>query len=64
MARTKPKPPAQERRDTGLPVKRLSVDMPGGLHRRFKAACAAAGLAMGEQVVLAIGKRVAELEKK
>jgi hypothetical protein len=38
---TTPKPPR-----LAEPIKRLSIDMPQSLHRRFKGACARSGLAM------------------
>jgi hypothetical protein len=38
--------------------------MPFALHRRFKSVCAAAGLTMVEQVLVAIEERAAELERK
>jgi hypothetical protein len=47
-----------------IATKRLSIDMPVALHRRFKSVCAAAGLIMVEQVLVAIEERAAELERK
>jgi hypothetical protein len=53
---TKP-PPIEE------PTKRLSIDMPQSLHRRFKSACARSGLAMIDEVMALIKSRTAELER-
>jgi hypothetical protein len=44
-------------------VKRLSIDMPVSLHRRFKVACAATDKVMVEEVLAFIERRTAELEK-
>jgi hypothetical protein len=41
----------------------LSIDMPVSLHRRFKAACAAADKLMVEEVLALIERRTAELER-
>jgi ParG len=55
---TTPKPPR-----LAEPIKRLSIDMPQSLHRRFKGACARSGLAMIDEVMVLIENRTAELEK-
>lgn len=44
------------------PTKRLSLDLPEELHRRFKAACAATGRKMGAELASFIEARTAELE--
>jgi hypothetical protein len=44
-------------------LKRLSIDMPVGLHRRFKVACAATDRIMVEEVLGFIERRTAELEQ-
>ena len=49
---------------TKVPVrmKRLSIDMPASLHRRFKLACVSAEKLMVEEVLAFIERRTAELE--
>jgi hypothetical protein len=44
-------------------LKRLSIDMPATLHRRFKVACVATDKVMVEEVLAFIKRRTAELEK-
>jgi len=44
-------------------LKRLSIDMPASLHRRFKLACVATDKLMVEEVLTFIKRRTAELEK-
>lgn len=44
------------------PTKRLSLDMPEDMHRRFKAACAATGRKMAAELLAFIEARTAELE--
>jgi hypothetical protein len=44
------------------PMKRLSIDMPASLHRRFKLACTAADKVMVAEVLAFIERRTAELE--
>lgn len=46
------------------PMKRLSIDMPENMHRRFKAACAATGRKMAAELLTFIETRTAELEAK
>jgi hypothetical protein len=43
-------------------VKRLSIDMPMSMHRRFKLACVAADKLMVEEVLAFIERRTVELE--
>lgn len=45
------------------PTKRLSIDLPQSLHRRFKTACAKADKKMNDEVENFIKRRTAELEK-
>jgi hypothetical protein len=44
------------------PVKRLSLDLPAGMHRRFKTACSATGRKMAGELQDYIARRTAELE--
>jgi hypothetical protein len=44
------------------PVKRLSLDLPEGMHRRFKTACSATGRKMAQELQDFIARRTAELE--
>jgi hypothetical protein len=44
-------------------MKRLSIDMPVNLHRRFKRACTAAEKVMVAEVPAFIERRTAELER-
>lgn len=62
-----PRPEAAPRAQAGAagaggPSKRLSLDLPEELHRRFKAACAATGRKMGAELAVFIEARTAELE--
>jgi len=73
-----PRPPtpeeidAFERRGSGhdrpaLPVeptKRLSLDLPASLHRRFKTACSATGRKMVGEIEAFIERRAGELEEE
>jgi len=45
------------------PTKRLSIDLPQSLHRRFKTACAKTDKKMIDEVESFIKRRTAELEK-
>jgi hypothetical protein len=45
-----------------MPTKRLFVDMPKSLHRRFKAACIKTNKGMPAEIVALIERRIAELE--
>lgn len=45
-------------------IKRLSIDLPEETHRRFKAACAASGRKMAEELIAFIDRRTEELERK
>lgn len=45
------------------PTKRLSIDLPQSLHRRFKTACAKADKVMNDEVESFIKRRTTELEK-
>jgi hypothetical protein len=66
-----PKPDKRESAKTGEgkaaekaePTKRLSIDLPQSLHRRFKTACAKADRVMNDEVESFIRRRTAELER-
>ena len=45
------------------PTRRLSIDLPEGLHRRFKTACSRRDKKMLAEVTNFITRRTAELEK-
>jgi hypothetical protein len=57
--------PRSSRRQRGqVPsMRRLSIDMPASLHRRFKLACTAADKVMVAEVLAFIERRTAELER-
>lgn len=59
-----PRPEAAPRAQAGAggATRRLSLDLPEELHRRFKAACAANGRKMGAELAIFIEARTAELE--
>lgn len=57
---TAPRPAPQKAQEG--PVKRLSIDMPENMHRRFKAACAATGRKMAAELLTFIETRTTELE--
>jgi formylmethanofuran dehydrogenase subunit B len=61
VAATEPR--AHIRTKVAEPMKRLSIDMPVNLHRRFKRACTAAEKVMVAEVPAFIERRTAELEK-
>lgn len=46
------------------PTKRLSLDIPRGLHKRFKTACAANDRSMVAELLTFIEQRTEKLEKK
>jgi hypothetical protein len=46
------------------PMRRLSIDLPESLHRRFKTACSKADKKMLAEVTAFIKRRTAELEKE
>jgi hypothetical protein len=46
------------------PTHRTSVDVPLKLHKRYKAACALAGIKMAPDIIAFIEKRTAELEQQ
>jgi len=46
------------------PTRRLSLDLPASLHKRFKTACSATDTKMISEVVKLIEKRTNDLEKK
>ena len=46
------------------PTKRLSLDLPASVHKRFKTACSATDRKMTDEVVRYIERRTAELEKQ
>ena len=49
-------------REAAEPTKRLSLDLPGSSHRRFKTACSATGRKMVGELKQLIERRTAELE--
>jgi hypothetical protein len=53
--------PDRLRRDT-MPTKRLFVDMPKSLHRRFKVACIETNRRLPAEIVALIERRIAKLE--
>jgi hypothetical protein len=53
------KPPAPSE-----PTKRLSLDLPQSLHRRFKTACSATDRKMVAEIEALIARRVVELEEE
>jgi hypothetical protein len=57
-------PPPRETRASDEPSKRLSVDIPASVHKRFKTACSAAETQMTVELLRFIERRTAELEKK
>ena len=61
VAATEPR--AHIRTKVAEPMKRLSIDMPVNLHRRFKRACTAAEKVMVAEVPAFIERRTAELER-
>lgn len=46
------------------PTKRLSLDLPETMHRRFKTACSATDTKMAGEVITMIEKRILELESE
>jgi hypothetical protein len=50
-------------REAPRTVKRLSIDMPASLHRRFRRACIATDRVMVSEILAFIERRAAELEK-
>jgi len=46
------------------PTRRLSLDLPASVHKRFKTACSAMDLKMTSEVQKYIERRTAELEKR
>ena len=46
------------------PKRRLSIDLPESLHRRFKTVCSKTDKKMGVEVLQFIEQRTAELEKE
>jgi hypothetical protein len=57
------KPQAHIPTKVGETTKRLSIDMPASLHRRFKVACTTADKVMVGEVLAFIEQRTAELER-
>jgi hypothetical protein len=49
--------------ETAEPTRRLSIDLPESLHRRFKTACSRTDKKMLAEVTNFIKRRTAELEK-
>lgn len=58
-----PVPRAVERASDG-PTKRLSLDLPEDVHRRFKVVCAATGRKMAAELTAFIERRTKELEQQ
>lgn len=54
-------PPRVETLQAGA-IKRLSIDLPEEMHRRFKVACAATGRKMANELTAFIEQRTEELE--
>jgi len=46
------------------PLKRISIDLPASLHKRFKTACSATDTKMTTEMLRLIERRTTELEKK
>jgi len=46
------------------PTKRLSIDLPADLHRRFKTACSATDKKMATELIAFIEQRTSELESE
>lgn len=46
------------------PIKRLSLDLPAELHRRFKTACSATDRKMAAELIAFIERRTMELEQE
>ena len=61
-----PKPEKREpvKAEKAEPTRRLSIDLPESLHRRFKTACAKADKKMIDEVANFIKRRTTELEKE
>jgi hypothetical protein len=57
-------PPVREKKVVQEPSKRISLDLPASLHKRFKTACSATDAKMTAEMLLFIERRTAELEKK
>jgi hypothetical protein len=45
-------------------MKRLTIDIDLGKHKRFKSLCAALGLKMADEIRRAVDRRISELQKK
>jgi hypothetical protein len=60
----KREPVATEKPAKAEPTRRLSIDLPESLHRRFKTACARADKKMINEVENFIKRRTVELEKE
>ena len=60
---TPPASPAAEK-PKGGPMKRLSIDIPEDVHRRFKVACAASGRKMAVELTAFIERHTEELEQE
>jgi len=54
--------PKQGRPKEDGPTKRLSLDLPADLHRRFKTACSATDRKMAAELTAFVERRVSELE--
>ncbi len=48
----------------GVPMKRLSIDLPEEMHRRFKVACAASGRKMAVELTAFIERHTEKLEQE
>lgn len=56
--------PAEPEKPRDVPMKRLSIDLPEDMHRRFKVACAATGRKMAAELTALIEARTEELEQE
>ena len=54
--------PKQGRPKADGPTKRLSLDLPADLHRRFKTACSATDRKMTAELIAFVERRTGELE--
>lgn len=59
-----PRDPERPARADGEPIKRLSLDLPQSVHRRFKTACSATGRKMVGELMAYIESRTIELERE
>ena len=55
-------PQKAQEKPKDVPLKRLSLDLPEDMHRRFKVACAATGRKMAAELTAFVEQRTVELE--